>query len=563
MKSLISKKSTLSLLITTLTLASTLSACSTTTDTTTDKPASSAAPAATKPAGNAAEQSPEGKYDPPISVSMVRDMPGGLTFPQGDSLDSNVMTKLLEQTYGVKIENKWVTDGVTYNDKLNVAIASGDLPDIFRVQPIQLKQLADAGIIADLTDVYKKNITPLADEKLRTDKGVGLASATLDGKLMGIPYVNAAIEGAQMLWVRKDWLDNLGLTEPKTMDDVYKISKAFKNNDPDKNGKSDTFGLGFYSNIFGGFGGMTGFFNGFHAYKNMWVKDPKGGNELVQGNLQPEMKQALAKLQELYKSGEIDKEFSVKTADQLLQDIVAGKIGMFYGAFSEPLNKLNKAVTADAKQVWEMYPLPSVDAKPALAQVTAMPAYYWVVNKKSKNPAAAIKMMNLYVEKIFGKTADFKFMYDGNFAVYQYQDVKTFGATKNLDHFLAIKAGLAGDMSKLNPEGKGYFDQVKQYQSGDKTMWRYAKIFGPDGSEKVINKYVTENQLYYDQFTGIPSELMVEKTGTLGDVTNETFMKILLGESPDLFDKFVANYNKLGGTDITKQVNDWYGKQKK
>jgi putative aldouronate transport system substrate-binding protein len=543
-----------------LSLSSVLSACSNSSDT---KPEASKE-STPKVTGNLSEQSPEAKYDPPITVTMVRDMPGGLTFPEGDTLDSNVMTKMLEQKYGIKIVNNWVTDGAAYYDKLNLSIASGDLPDIFKVQPTQLKQLIEAGMVADLTDVYKKNITPLADEKLRTDNGVGIASATIDGKLMAIPYITAANEGAQMIWLRKDWLDNLGLSAPKTMDDVYKISTAFKEKDPDKNGKSDTFGIGFYSGIFGGFGGMTGFFNSFHAYKNMWIKDPKGGNGLVQGNTQPEMKQALAKLQQMYKAGEIDKEFSVKTADQLLTDIVNDKIGMFFGGFAEPLNKLNKAVTTNPNQVWEMYPLQSVDSKPAMAQVTAMPGSYWVVNKKSKNPAAVVKMMNMYAESIFGKTADFKYMYDGKFAVYQYQDVKTFGATKNLEHHLAIKEAFStGNMSKLNPEGKGYFDQVKQYQGGDKSMWRYAKIFGPEGSETVINKYVSEKLLYYDQFYGIPSELMVDKNSTLNDLTNATFMKILLGESVDLFDKYVSDWNRLGGNEITKEVNDWAAKQKK
>jgi putative aldouronate transport system substrate-binding protein len=211
-----------------------------------------------------------------------------------------------------------------------------------------------------------------------------------------------------------------------------------------------------------------------------------------------------------------------------------------------------------------MYPLPSVDSRPAQLQVSAMPSHYWVVNKNSKHPAAVVKMMNLFVEKIFGKTAEFKYMYDGSFAVYQYQDVKTFGATKNLEHHLAIKEALTtGDMSKLNAEGKGYFDQVKQYLGGNKTMWRYAKIFGPDGSQKVLGKYVTENRLYYDQFYGIPSELMVDKSIVLGDITNEAFMKILHGESVDSFDKYVADYNKLGGSEITKQVNEWYAAQKK
>lgn len=93
----------------------------------------------------------------------------------------------------------------------------------------------DADQLADLTEAYKNYISPLADEKLREDGNVGIESATFDGKLMALPYTTSAMDGAMMLWVRKDWLDNLGFPEPKTMDDVFKISTAFTKQDPDKN----------------------------------------------------------------------------------------------------------------------------------------------------------------------------------------------------------------------------------------------------------------------------------------------------------------------------------------
>ena len=43
--------------------------------------------------------------------------------------------------------------------------------------------------------------------------------------------------------IRKDWLAKLGLKEPQTVDDLYTIAKAFTEQDPDGNGKKDTYGL--------------------------------------------------------------------------------------------------------------------------------------------------------------------------------------------------------------------------------------------------------------------------------------------------------------------------------
>jgi putative aldouronate transport system substrate-binding protein len=510
-----------------------------------------------------ADKDPIGKYDPPVNVTMVLSQAVNTTFPDGDSLSNNLWTRTLLQEYGIQIKSDWTVDETQYTEKLNVAIASGELPDVFQVTPTQLQQLVDADMLADLTDVYKKHISPLADEKLREDGNVGINSATFNGKLMGLPYTTAAMDGATMLWVRKDWLDNLGLPEPKTMDDVYKISTAFKNNDPDKNGKNDTVGIGFRKDIFGAFGGMTGFFNGFHAYKNQWIVDPKKGG-LVQGIIQPEMKQALAKLAEMYKAGEIEKEFSVKGTPQLQEDVASGRVGMVYGAMADPLSNLVKSMKNDPKANWECYPLPSVDAQPAKPQISSAPPVYFVANKNIKNPGAIIKMINLWVEKYFGKTAEFKYAYDNNFPSHKYFTVRTYGARKNLDNYLKINEALkTGDKSKLNPEQVGNFTQVKQYLDGDKSMWNYAKIFGPQGSLGITNKYVNEKLLQPDAYYGIPTNTMVKRSSTIGDLVEQTFMKIIMGAPIETFDSFVDNWNKLGGADITKEANDWYAKQKK
>lgn len=522
-------------------------------------------PEGSAPEGSAPEEimDPHAKYDPPIDVRMVISQAANTTFPEGDSMSNNLWTRTLLEEYGIQIKSDWTVDESQYNEKLNVAIASGELPDVFQVRPTQLRQLIEADLLADLTDVYDKYISPLADEKLREDNNVGIKSATFDGKLMALPYTTAAMDGAPMLWVRKDWLDNLGLPEPKTMEDVFAISKAFKNDDPDQNGKDDTIGIGFRKEIFSGFGGMTGFFNAFHAYKNQWVVDPETG-KLVYSNIQPEMKEALAKLQELYQAGEIEKEFSVKGTAQLQEDIATGRVGMIFGVMADPLLNLNKSVLNDPKAVWESYPLPSIDDKPARPQVSAAPPVYFVVNKDSDHPEAIIKMLNLWVEKWFGETADAKYDYDGSYPTHKYFIVRTYGARKNLDNYLKINEALkSGDTSQLNPGQLGNYNQVKQYLDGDREMWSYAKIFGPEGSLGIVNHYVNENLLLPDAFYGIPTDAMVRHGSTVGDLAEQTFIKIIMGDPLDTFDTFVENWTKLGGAEMTKEANEWYSNENK
>ncbi|MBP3039197.1 extracellular solute-binding protein [Bacillaceae bacterium Marseille-Q3522] len=502
---------------------------------------------------------PVGKYEETVTVTMARDQPNNLTFPSGDSLDNNIWTRALEDEYGLKIENEWVTSLDEYTDKLNVSITSGDLPDIFKVSATQLKELADEGLLADLTDVYEKQISELSDQKLNEDGGLGLRSATIDGKLMGIPYVTSAIDSASMIWIRKDWLNNLGLSEPQSLDDVMNIARAFKNNDPDQNGQDDTLGLGVTKNIFSAAGGLRGFFNSYHTYPNIWIDDPNGDG-LINGIIQPEMKDALASLQSLYEEGVIDQEFTTKTG--IGEDVIAGKMGMFFGTMSQPLNPLSQTMEKDPKAEWECYPILSADGEPAMPQITQNPTAYFVVNQNSEHPAAIMKMVNLFTEKYFGETADPKFNNDDGHPSHNYQFVRTFGARKNLEAHLKIDEVLEnGNVDELNPEQKDYYDQIEKYQNGDKSGWKYAKIFGPQGSQAIINQYVEQDQLYFDKFEGLATDLMVDKGGLLSDLALENFTKIITGEPVDNFDQFAEEWNRLGGEDMTQEVNDWYEQQ--
>ncbi|GGD59566.1 putative ABC transporter peptide-binding protein YtcQ [Paenibacillus nasutitermitis] len=513
----------------------------------------------------AANSDPSAKYDPPITVTTVRAQADVTEFAEGDTMDSNIWTKHLLDTYGFQLKNTWVTDSAGYKDKLNVTIASGDLPDFFKVDATQFKQLADAGSLADLTDVYNTFASDLLKGKLNEDGGNTLKAATIDGKLMALPYVTATMDGAGMVWIRKDWLDNLSLSAPKTMDDLLAISKAFKNNDPDKNGKNDTVGLGITKDIFTGYGGLNFFLNSFHSYGKMWIEDPKDKSKLVYGAVQPEAKKALSTLQEMYNAGEIDKEFSVKTSTQLTDDIVSGKVGMAFGTMANPINYFSKSVAKDPKAKWEMYQLTSVDDQPVKAQISSGIGTFWVASKKSKYPDALVKTMDAFVQKLFSDKAEFKFMYDGpnlKYHTFKYMDVQAWGARKNLDAYLAVNAALkSNEESKLNPEQKGYYDQVKAYQGGDAAQWGTYKVFGPEGSLGLLENIVKDNLMYPDQYFSIPTDTMVQRQSTLSDLLDETYMGIILGDSVDTFDGMVTKWNQLGGEEMTKQVNEWKSAQ--
>ncbi|QGG54750.1 extracellular solute-binding protein [Paenibacillus sp. FSL W8-1187] len=509
---------------------------------------------------SAAPVDPNAKYDPPIELTTVRYTDSSFKFNGGDSIDDNVWYRAYESELGIQVKNQWVVSGDQYSQKMNLSITSGELPDLFMVDSKQFQQLAEADMLEDLTPLLETYGSPLTKEMV--ERGTNAkAAASYDGKLLAIPPAEDYLGGAPLLWVRTDWLKKLNLPEPKTMDDFMAIADAFTNQDPDGNGKKDTYALAGSKDLFGGYPDFTGLMNGYHAYANIWIKDDSG--KLVYGSVQPEMKTALGKLQELYKAGMIDKEFAVKDGGKSAELQAAGKVGMSYGAMWNPLWPLQDSVTKDPNAEWGAYPVLSADSEPAKAQSKADFNSFWVVRKGAEHPEAIIKLFNLYNEKIVSENAEpATFHSKDGVEFFKYALMSNgFGTPEGLlaIHKQVVAALESGDPAALNPEGKDYYDKIKKFQDGDKANWGTNKVFGVGGSWDVIGKnYVDAGNLMKSEFFGAQTPTMSEKQAILDKLVLETFTKIILGASLDTFDKFVTDWSKLGGEQITKEVNDWY-----
>lgn len=501
---------------------------------------------------------PFGKYDPPIEVTAVRIVDDTYKYAEGDSIDSNIWTRAYEEELGIIIKNNWVVSGASQGEqKMNVAIASGDLADIIPVNASQLAQLVKADMVMDLTEIYDKYAAPFTKEVMYQEGTIAFDAASFDGKLMAIPNTGSSMDSAFLVWVRVDWLEKLGLPEPKTMEDVLKISEAFTKQDPDGNGQDDTTGLAINKDLYGGYAGLEGFFNGYHAYPNIWLKDDSGN--FLYGSVQPEMKPALLKLQELYKDGQIDREFGVKDGGKTAEAAAAGKNGLHFGQMWNPLWPLQDSRNNDPNAEWRAFPLVSIDENQARPQVGNPFTGFYAVNKDAKNPEAAVKLVNLFIEKGWGATADpGKYFSQDGIEKFKYATVQAWPATKNLDQHLNIKeAKRTGDTSFLNPETLDTYEKIEKYLAGDDTFWGADGVFGENGSFVTIDKYVKDDIFVRNAFFGAPTPTMVEKLSTLQKMEIEVFTKIIMGDPIDEFDKFVEDWKKLGGDDIANEIKEW------
>ncbi len=145
--------------------------------------------------------------------------------------------KAVEKLIGAKLKINWVPNA-EYENKMNVTLASDDFPEAMVIQDTKAPafvKAAKAGAFWDLTDKLDKypNLKPASKQTA--------LNASIDGRTFGIYRVRPELRSAVLY--RKDWLDKLGLDIPKTTDDLYKVAKAFTEQDPDGNGKKDTYGL--------------------------------------------------------------------------------------------------------------------------------------------------------------------------------------------------------------------------------------------------------------------------------------------------------------------------------
>lgn len=122
--------------------------------------------------------------------------------------------------------------------KINAAGAANQLPDLIHVNRTPWYKLYEAGLIAPVDDLLP--LMPNRTELLYNDP-IRRALVTLDGQMYGLPQPGQILY-TDGLVIRQDWLDKLGLEAPKTLDEFLVVARAFTEQDPDGNGKADTYG---------------------------------------------------------------------------------------------------------------------------------------------------------------------------------------------------------------------------------------------------------------------------------------------------------------------------------
>lgn len=530
------------------------------------KPANEPKTSAPTNAGNngqsAAKPDPLAPFEETIKFSTIVASNPDPKFPAGESYEDNDYLRYYEKRLNVDAEVIWSAnnDGQVYGNKVNLAIASGDIPDVFMVSDSNfgydaktvIKRLVEADMIEDLSKVYEEYASEEMKARYGSEENKALDYVTFDGKLMALPN-QMDMTQQMVVWVRQDWLDKGNLPAPKTIDDLVTVAKGFV-----KQGKT---GLAVQKDIMSLNGGMhtlDSIFSAFNAYPRNWLKGEDG--KVSYGGIAPEVKSALAKTNEMYKEGLINKEFAIIDAGKTTELLTSGQAGMVFQPWWAPSWPLGEVIKNDPSAEWKAYPL--LDANGVLnAAADKITSEYLVVKKGFKHPELAVKFANVSIESSMGKIPE---LTDLNLNKYKDSNAKgafaltvkpayTDTTNRSYKKFKDILAGSAQE-DILDEAEKAIFGQIKAEKENPKkevSNWQQYTSW-MEGIGAVAD---SKSNIVLSEYNG-QTPAMEKKWQTLFDLQMKTYVKIVMGEQPvDSFDSFVEEWKKLGGTEITDEIN--------
>lgn len=489
--------------------------------------------------------------------------------PENDTYTDNAYTRYIKSVINVQNVDVFEANDSQYDTNVSMVISMGSLPDIMVVSSQdEVEQLVEAGLIEDLTESYNNCISDRI-RKMYESYGDSLKDmVTYDGKIMALPETNIT-DGPNLVWLRKDWMDKLGLSEPHTIDDVVNIVKHFISEDPgnngvDASGKPNTVGLAVDTDVTGECGYSSEFlldiiFACFGAYPKQWIMNDDG--EIVYGSVTDEAKEALSYISSLYNQGVIDNDFLLRTSTNICELIENGLCGSFFGPWWAPNNPLANAVSRNPDADWQPY-LIATDSDGTTSYHSQNPCYkYVVVRKGYEHPEIAAKMISVMFDKVRFDCTDSE-----EFKNYYQLNVEPTARplSINVDYnnalsicYRNIDATISG---RKNPDSlelleRSFYDACSEYiKNANKTSTQWAAYMS---RIKACSLIAQDNIKVVDSLYFKTTDTMKSHWWRLKAKEKEAYLKIISGEEDiSYFDTFVKEWNEQGGQTITSEVRE-------
>ncbi|MFD2703323.1 extracellular solute-binding protein [Paenibacillus shunpengii] len=423
-------------------------------------------------------------------------------------------------------------------EALNVMLASGDLPDMIEYNFLGFpggpeKAIKDGYIIElnELIDKYAPNLKKYLSEHPEIDKMV----KTDSGSYYAFPFIreDEYLRVFQGPIIRKDWLDELGLPIPETIDEWTTTLRAFK----EQKGAAAPFSVVSKPRFFND-SGNGAFLGAFGVTRGFYQVD----GQVKFGPAEPGFKEYLRLFNSWYTEGLIDKNVATTDLKAIDSNMASGETGATVGNTGGGIGKWQPLVEAndpDAVLAAAPYPVLNKGEVPMFGQRNQ--AYSSegtvAVTSTSENPELAVKMLDYgYSEEghmffNFGKEGvSYNLTEDG---YPQFTEL----LLKNPDNLAPAQAISMYARSSYN----GPFVQdrryIEQYLALE-TQREAIEIWSKTDAEKYSLPPITPNPEESSEYATIMNDI-----NTLVD---EMTIKIILGTDPvDEFESYVAKMKQL------------------
>lgn len=503
-----------------------------------------------------ATTTPYGSY-PELVTYTLGQMSGtnNSNLPEGDTYEDNAYTRYLRKMLNIQNENVYMESKDKYDEFVNILVKDQTLPDVLVISDRgTLKELVENDLVEDLTEVYETCTSPRIKKMFESYGEDLLDSGKFDGKLMAIPET-VTDHGPRLMWLRRDWIDQLGLEEPETLEDAFDIIEAFVENRMGTEDGEEPVGLVCDTELVGTTSSsysVDPIFDSFNASPQRWIN--KAG-EIVYGSVTEETKNALSCLHELYERGVLDQSFALRAQNNLRDLVLEGKCGAFFGLWWTPNNPLADVYEQDEDAQWEPYYLQTHSESSVYASFKDNK--YVVVRKGYEHPEIVMKIISVLFDYTRYQAADAEEVND-YFALnvdptarplvinVDYNEA-TFKITKDI-------RAVMNDTKKeeeLSAIEKSYYIACRDYLIGDsRTAEEKAAYESRISAVSLLidGGYETSERDYLDDTDG-------ELPKSLQQLEKDCFIQIIMGVKPvSYFDTFVEMWYEQGGEYLTEQI---------
>ncbi|GIN59089.1 extracellular solute-binding protein [Lederbergia ruris] len=466
--------------------------------------------------------SKETKEDQPFEFSIM------LNLHVAETPDAKLQN-LLEEATNTKMKIQWVPDN-TYEERFNTALATGTLPEVFLIKPINFIQQKDA-----IRDGQYWEIGPYLDEfpNLGKLKSEILDNTLVDGKLYSL-YAGRPLSRQGLIY-RKDWAERLGLEAPNNLDELYKMMETFTLDDPDGNGKNDTIGLTDR--------GILGTFQNFatwHGAPNNWGE--KDG-QLLPEFMFPEYREAMKYFKDLFDHGYINKDAPVTSKTDQQNLLKNGTAGVYIGTMGDVITLYEDAKKLNPELEFDVHNY--IEGPDGEYRTRAIPGYGSLL----MFPKSAVKTEE-QLRKILS-FFDYLMTPEGSNLLY-------WGVEG--EHYEVID----GKASIIQSNLAAYDREIRPYtpfEIGEpETNGRYEGYFEYEPRAKADELYYDNNNyLVHDPTVTLESETFIKNSETLAQIMEDAAYKYFLGQIDDQgFDAAIEEWKKAGGEQVIEEFNASY-----